>query len=78
MLVCADRVASSCALHVPVQGADKFQGKQLHAKQFTDASIATGKRVVVIGAGKSALDRASEIASSRTAASVTWLFRQVS
>ena len=60
-----------------VQGADKFKGTQLHAKQFTDASIAAGKRVVVLGAGKSALDRASELASSRTAASVTWLFRQV-
>jgi hypothetical protein len=39
---------------------------------------AAGKRVVVVGAGRSALDCAGMMAASNIATSVTWLFRQVS
>lgn len=38
-----------------LQGSNIFTGLQVHAKDFTDASIAAGKRVVIIGAGKTAL-----------------------
>lgn len=41
--------------HLPVQNAHQFKGSQMHAKDFRDASIADGKRVLVIGAGKTAL-----------------------
>lgn len=59
------------------QGFERFKGTQVHAKDFLDRELARGMRVVVVGAGKSALDCASEVASSQVAASVTWLFRQV-
>jgi thioredoxin reductase len=36
-----------------------------------------GKRVVVVGGGRTALDYASMIAASQQAAHVTWLYRQV-
>jgi hypothetical protein len=46
----------TCAFAVLcVQGSDVFTGLQVHAKNFTDASVAAGKRVVIIGAGKTAL-----------------------
>jgi cation diffusion facilitator CzcD-associated flavoprotein CzcO len=59
------------------QGAELFAGRQMHARDLKDASIANGQRVVVIGAGKTALDCAAEVVVSSRAASVTWLFRQV-
>ena len=34
------------------QGADGFQGRIVHARDFTDLSAARGKEVVVVGAGK--------------------------
>ena len=60
-----------------MQGSKQFKGLQLHAKQFTDAAVCDGKKVVVVGSGKTALDSSSEVAMCQTAASVTWLFRQV-
>lgn len=61
-----------------MQGAETFQGQHVHAKDFNDISLAKDKQVIILGAGKSALDCASEVALSQVAKSVTWLFRQVS
>jgi dimethylaniline monooxygenase (N-oxide forming) len=41
-------------------GADTFAGEQLHAHSYIDNSIFTGKRVVVLGMGNSAMDIAVE------------------
>ncbi|KXZ51030.1 hypothetical protein GPECTOR_14g27 [Gonium pectorale] len=57
-------------------GADAFAGKQLHAKDFVDMSIVRGRRVLIVGAGKTALDCVCSLVASRTAASVTMLYRQ--
>ena len=59
----------------PVDGAAAFKGDQLPAAQFTSAARAAGKDVVVVGAGKSALDVAA--AAAQTARSVTLLARKV-
>jgi cation diffusion facilitator CzcD-associated flavoprotein CzcO len=60
-----------------MQGSKQFKGLQLHAKQFTDPAVCAGKKVLIVGSGKTALDASSEVAMSHTAASITWLFRQV-
>eukprot|EP00438_Fugacium_kawagutii_P026340 Skav235397 [mRNA] locus=scaffold487:75235:76440:- [translate_table: standard] len=45
--------------HLPVaRGSEKFQGKILHSCTFNDRTQAAGKRVVVVGGGKSAIDNA--------------------
>eukprot|EP00775_Hariotina_reticulata_P000859 gene859-1178_t len=63
--------------NVPVyKGMQHFKGQQLHTKDFKAPSLAQGKKVVVVGAGRSALDCAGMVAASNIAASVTWLFRQ--
>ena len=64
----------TCAL----QNRDAFQGTETLAKQLTteNLSVAHGKRVVVIGSAKSALDVAG--AAGEVAESVTMLCRQVS
>ena len=59
----------------PVDGTAAFKGEQLPAAQFTSAARAAGKDVVVVGAGKSALDVAA--AAAQTARSVTLLARKV-
>ena len=59
----------------PVDGGAAFKGEQLPAAQFTSAARAAGKDVVVVGAGKSALDVAA--AAVQTARSVTLLARKV-
>jgi dimethylaniline monooxygenase (N-oxide forming) len=41
-------------------GADTFSGEQLHAHSYLDNSIFTGRRVVVLGIGNSAVDIAVE------------------
>jgi hypothetical protein len=56
--------------------AARFQGLVMHAKDFRDTSAVRGRHVLVIGAGKSALDVGGEVAASRSAASITWLMRQ--
>jgi len=43
--------------HMPVaRGSQKFQGEILHSCTFTDRKQASGKKVIVIGGGKSAID----------------------
>lgn len=54
-----------------------FSGLQFHAKDFNNSQLAAGKRVLVVGSGRSALDIASMIAASQQAAQIIWLFRQV-
>lgn len=61
--------------HVPkFDGVEGFSGKLLHSSQMPAADGVRGKRVVVVGAGKSALDCAS--AAGRVADSCTLLFRR--
>jgi dimethylaniline monooxygenase (N-oxide forming) len=55
-------------------GQDRFLGKILHSSQLTDPATIKGKRVVVVGAGKSALDCATFAAQQ--AASATLVFRK--
>jgi len=52
-----------------IHGSELFEGTILHSSQVADAEVVRGKRVVVVGAGKSALDCANfaaELASSVT------------
>ncbi|MGW4245578.1 flavin-containing monooxygenase [Nocardia sp. NPDC004722] len=45
---------------VPViEGGNEFGGLLLHSSRTTDPALVTGKRVIVVGAGKSALDCAA-------------------
>jgi dimethylaniline monooxygenase (N-oxide forming) len=44
----------------PFPGSEAFAGEQLHAHSYRDNSIFTGKRVVVLGMGNSAMDIAVE------------------
>jgi cation diffusion facilitator CzcD-associated flavoprotein CzcO len=63
-----------CDPHLPdIPGREKFAGRVLHSSQFTDGDLVRGRRVVVVGAGKSALDCATFAA--REAASCTLLYR---
>ena len=46
--------------YVPdIKGRDRFEGTILHSSQFTDKDIVDGRKTVVVGAGKSALDCAT-------------------
>jgi cation diffusion facilitator CzcD-associated flavoprotein CzcO len=46
--------------YVPhIEGIERFTGQVLHSSQLTDAALVAGKRVIVVGAGKSALDCAT-------------------
>ncbi|GLC49015.1 hypothetical protein PLESTB_000173200 [Pleodorina starrii] len=58
------------------KGAETFAGLQLHAKDFTSMAMARGRRVVIVGAGKTALDCMGGLLASRVAASVTLLYRR--
>jgi len=53
---------------------EKFKGKVLHSTEFQDVKMAEGKRVVVVGNGKSAVDCAVE-ASKAPGAQVTLVSR---
>ncbi|KAJ8600785.1 hypothetical protein CTAYLR_006113 [Chrysophaeum taylorii] len=57
-----------------VPGRDKFQGSWVHSVDFTEARICSGKRVVVVGYGKSAMDCA-QVAHHVGAASTSLVFR---
>jgi dimethylaniline monooxygenase (N-oxide forming) len=60
--------------YVPrLRGHDGFAGLWIHSSEFTDAKVLEGKRVVVVGAGKSALDCATVAADE--ADSCTLIFR---
>ncbi|KAK9868751.1 hypothetical protein WJX84_005726 [Apatococcus fuscideae] len=52
-----------------------FSGKILHSKHLTDASIAQGKHVVVVGGNKSAMD--ASLVCSQVAASTTMVARKL-
>lgn len=54
-------------------GADRFRGRQLHSHDFKTADEFAGKRVVVVGAGISALQHLDEI--SRVAETI-WVTRR--
>lgn len=53
----------------PIKGAEHFTGVQMHSHTYRDNSIFSGKRVVVVGMGNSAMDivvEASYVAKSTT------------
>src|SRR5215831_3123591 len=56
-----------------LDGRERFAGPVLHSSQLTDARLMAEKRVVVVGAGKSALDCANWAA--RHAQTCTLIFR---
>ncbi|MGH3726084.1 MAG: flavin-containing monooxygenase [Mycobacterium sp.] len=59
-------------LYVPViPGAETFTGRQLHAGQYREPSPFTGQRVVVVGAGNSAVQIAVELADTATVSLAT-------
>jgi len=49
----------------PFQGAEKYEGEQVHVHHYREADVLVGKRVLVLGIGNSAVDVAVE--SSRIA-----------
>ncbi|GFH08047.1 flavin-containing monooxygenase, partial [Haematococcus lacustris] len=59
-----------------LQNEAEFKGQCTHAKHFTDPSLADNKDVVVVGAGKTAVDVQTMLAASKRARSVTALLRQ--
>jgi len=61
--------------HLPLaRGAKNFKGEILHSCTFTDRAVAAGKRVVVVGGGKSAIDNAVSAAKAE-GTHVTHLYR---
>ncbi len=61
--------------YVPdIDGRERFEGTVLHSSQFTEPEMVEGKKVAVVGAGKSALDCAA--AAADHAESSTLLFRK--
>ncbi|MBX0299504.1 NAD(P)/FAD-dependent oxidoreductase [Cryobacterium sp. 1639] len=58
--------------HYP--GADRFQGRQLHTSDYTDARQFAGQRVVVVGGGTSAIGLMLELEG--IAADLTWVARR--
>jgi len=62
--------------HMPLaRDAEKFKGQILHSCTFTDEKMAAGKKVVVVGGGKSAVDIAVSAAkegSSSTLVCRSW------
>lgn len=60
--------------HIPqVRGSKDFKGEIYHSCTFTDKSLAAGKKVVVVGGGKSAVDNA--VSAAKVGRSSTLLFR---
>jgi cation diffusion facilitator CzcD-associated flavoprotein CzcO len=53
-------------------GSDKFEGEQLHTKDYTKAEDFTGKHVIIVGGGISALNLLDEISE---VTSTTWVTR---
>ncbi len=56
-----------------VEGAERFTGRTVHSSVATDPALFAGRRVVVVGGGKSALDIAAF--AGRVAASCNLVFR---
>eukprot|EP00440_Ansanella_granifera_P072050 gb/GFBE01078189.1/.p1 GENE.gb/GFBE01078189.1/~~gb/GFBE01078189.1/.p1 ORF type:complete len:626 (+),score=157.37 gb/GFBE01078189.1/:1-1878(+) len=62
--------------HIPkARGYGNFKGEILHSCTFTDRKMATGKRVVVVGGGKSAIDNA--VAAAKEGISSTLVCREM-
>eukprot|EP00439_Symbiodinium_sp_Y106_P080462 s2_g19.t1 len=60
--------------HMPVaRGSSKFKGQILHSCTFTDRKVAHGKKVVVVGGGKSAIDNA--VAAAKEGSQTTLVCR---
>ena len=60
--------------HIPdVPGADRFQGRQLHTKDYHTAGEFAGKHVIVVGAGISAIQLLDEVSRVTT---TTWVTRR--
>jgi dimethylaniline monooxygenase (N-oxide forming) len=61
--------------HIPkANGWKKFQGEIVHSCTFTDKEQAKGKKVVVVGGGKSAVDNC--VAAAKTGISATLVARE--
>lgn len=61
--------------HVPdFEGRERFDGSLIHSSRMVDRAVLEGKRVVVVGAGKSALDCAA--VAAHEAVSSTLVFRR--
>jgi hypothetical protein len=61
--------------HIPeIPGAERFQGRQLHTRDYRTADEFAGEHVVIVGAGISAIQLLDEI--SRVTAT-TWVTRRV-
>jgi len=58
------------------EGSDEFHGLQVHARDFHDLNLVKSRNVLIVGAGKSALDCVAEVLATKSAASVTMLYRQ--
>jgi len=56
-----------------VPGQSEFQGEVYHSCTFTDAKVCEGKKVVVIGGGKSAIDNA--VSGAKHGESSTLIYR---
>ena len=57
-----------------IEGRESFSGSVIHSSEMSNRGMLRGKRVVVVGAGKSALDCAS--VAAHEAASSTLVFRR--
>ncbi len=49
----------------------------MHSKDFKDMTAVKGRNVLIVGAGKTALDCVAEVTTGNLANSVTHLYRQV-
>jgi len=58
-----------------VPGMENFRGVTMHAERFNDKAMAAGKKVLVVGGGKSAIDCA--VAAAKVADSSTLLLREM-
>ncbi|KAG2486825.1 hypothetical protein HYH03_014508 [Edaphochlamys debaryana] len=59
-----------------IPGQELYRGLQVHSRDFTDAGVAAGKRVLVVGAGKTAADIVTELTATSKATAVTLLYRR--
>ena len=57
----------------PAQGADRFEGRQLHTKDYRTAGEFAGRHVIVVGGGISAIQLLDEVSRVTT---TTWLTRR--
>ena len=57
----------------PAQGADRFEGRQLHTKDYRTAGEFAGRHVIVVGGGISAIQLLDEVSRVTT---TTWVTRR--